>query len=71
MIGVWNRSHYEDVVIQRVHQWISDKVVKQRFVHINNFEKLLIESGTAILKFYLHISKEEQTSVTRSQTSGL
>ena len=60
MITVFNRSHYEDVIIQRVHHWVSDKIIKQRFDHINHFESLLLESGTAILKFYLHISKEEQ-----------
>lgn len=60
MICVFNRSHYEDVIIQRVHHWVSDKIIKQRYEHINNFEKLLKESGTAILKFYLHISREEQ-----------
>jgi PPK2 family polyphosphate:nucleotide phosphotransferase len=62
MIHIFNRSHYEDVLIQHVHDWIKDKVVRQRFVHINNFEKLLTESGTSVLKFYLHISKEEQLS---------
>ena len=60
MIHVFNRSHYEDVLIQRVHQWVNDKTIKQRFTHINNFEKLLSESGVIILKFYLHISKDEQ-----------
>lgn len=60
MITVFNRSHYEDVIIQRVHHWVNDKIIKQRFDHINHFENHLLESGTAILKFYLHISKEEQ-----------
>jgi PPK2 family polyphosphate:nucleotide phosphotransferase len=60
MMHVFNRSHYEDVVIQRVHAWVDEKTVKQRYRHINNFEALLIESGTVVLKFYLHISKEEQ-----------
>ena len=60
MIHIFNRSHYEDVLIQRVHEWIDEKTVKQRFEHINNFEKLLVESGTVVLKFYLHVSKEEQ-----------
>jgi len=60
MIQIFNRSHYEDVLIQRVHNWIDSKTVKQRFEQINNFEKLLEETGTTILKFYLHISKEEQ-----------
>lgn len=60
VIQIFNRSHYEDVLIQRVHKWIDEKTVKQRFDHINNFEKLLIESGVVVLKFYLHISPEEQ-----------
>jgi thymidylate kinase len=60
MIHIFNRSHYEDVLVQRVHQWVDEKTIKQRFEHINNFEKLLEESNTTVLKFYLHISKEEQ-----------
>jgi PPK2 family polyphosphate:nucleotide phosphotransferase len=60
MIHIFNRSHYEDVLIQRVHKWIGEKTVKERFEHINNFEKLLTQTGTVILKFYLHISKKEQ-----------
>jgi len=59
-IGIFNRSHYEDVLITRVHGWVSDKVVKQRFNQIKEFEELLHESGTTILKFFLHISKNEQ-----------
>ena len=60
MIHVFNRSHYEDVLIQRVHKWIDEKTVQQRFTHINNFEKLLTDTNTHILKFYLHVSPEEQ-----------
>jgi PPK2 family polyphosphate:nucleotide phosphotransferase len=60
MIGVFNRSHYEDVIIQDVHHWVSKKTISQRYDHINDFEKLLRESGTYVLKFYLHVSKEEQ-----------
>lgn len=59
-IGIFNRSHYEDVLITRVHGWVSDKVVKQRFNQIKEFEELLHESGTIVLKFFLHISKDEQ-----------
>ena len=59
-IGIFNRSHYEDVLITRVHGLVSDEVAEQRFAQINHFERLLHESGTAILKFFLHISKEEQ-----------
>lgn len=60
MTHVFNRSHYEDVIIQRVHKWVDETVIKQRFAHINNFERLLNETGTVILKFYLHISEVEQ-----------
>jgi PPK2 family polyphosphate:nucleotide phosphotransferase len=59
-IGIFNRSHYEDVLITRVHGWISEKICKRRLSHINEFEELLAENGTVILKFFLHISKEEQ-----------
>lgn len=60
MVHIFNRSHYEDVLIQRVHHWVDEKTIKNRFEHINNFEKLLNDTGTVVLKFYLHISKEEQ-----------
>ena len=60
MLHIFNRSHYEDVLIQRVHKWVDEKTIRQRFTHINNFEKLLTENGTVMLKFYLHVSKEEQ-----------
>ena len=56
-ISIFNRSHYGDVLITRVHGWVSD--VRQRFEQINAFEKLIQEGGTAILKFFLHISKKE------------
>lgn len=59
-IGIFNRSHYEDVLITRVHGWVSDAIVKQRFNQIKEFEELLYENGTVILKFFLHISKAEQ-----------
>jgi PPK2 family polyphosphate:nucleotide phosphotransferase len=60
MIGIFNRSHYEDVLIVRVHNLVPASVWQTRYDHINNFERLLIDSGVTILKFYLHISKEEQ-----------
>ena len=59
-IGIFNRSHYEDVLITRVHDWITDEEAKQRLRQINEFEKMLTNNGTRILKFFLHISKEEQ-----------
>jgi len=60
MIQIFNRSHYEDVLITRVHEWIDDKTAKKRFEQINAFEQTLQERGTHVLKFYLHISREEQ-----------
>jgi len=59
-ITVFNRSHYEDVLITRVHGMIDEKTCQQHYDDINNFEQLLRRSGTRILKFFLHISKEEQ-----------
>lgn len=60
MIGIWNRSHYEDVLVVRVHKLVEKEVWKRRYDEINRFEKNLSDSGTTILKFMLHISKEEQ-----------
>ena len=60
MINIFNRSHYEDVLVPRVENWINLNETKKRFTHINNFEDLLQDSGTTILKFYLHISPAEQ-----------
>lgn len=59
-IGIFNRSHYEDVLIARVNGLVPTEVWEARYDHINNFERLLTDNGTRILKFYLHISKEEQ-----------
>jgi polyphosphate kinase 2 (PPK2 family) len=61
MIAVFNRSHYEDVLITRVHKWCDDATSKKRFKAINDFEKLLENhNSTSIFKFYLHISRDEQ-----------
>ncbi len=61
MMRVFNRSHYEDVLITRVHNWCSDSLALQRFKAINDFEQLLARlNNTVILKCYLHISPEEQ-----------
>ena len=57
---VFNRSHYEDVLITRVEGWIDDRTAKRRFRQINDFEAMLVEEGTIVLKFFLHISKDEQ-----------
>ncbi|MEP7155780.1 MAG: PPK2 family polyphosphate kinase [Betaproteobacteria bacterium] len=57
---VFNRSHYEDVLITRVEGWIDDRTAKRRFRQINDFETMLVEEGTIVIKFFLHISKDEQ-----------
>lgn len=57
---IFNRSHYEDVLVPRVNGWITPKQTRQRYAHINDFERLLTETGTVILKFMLHISFKEQ-----------
>lgn len=59
-IVIFNRSHYEDVLVARVHKLVPKSVWKDRYEHINCFEKALIDSGTQILKFFLHISQDEQ-----------
>lgn len=59
-IVIFNRSHYEDVLIVKVHDWIDDAECKRRYAQINAFEKLLTDTGTVIIKCFLHISKEEQ-----------
>jgi len=61
VIQIFNRSHYEDILITRVHGWCDDETAKKRMKAINDFENLLEEhNNTHILKFYLHISPEEQ-----------
>jgi len=59
-IVIFNRSHYEDVLITRVNGWIHADTCEERYRAINAFEQLLANNGTTILKFYLHISKDEQ-----------
>ena len=59
-IVIFNRSHYEDVLVVRVHNLAPKEVWARRYAHINEFERMLAEEGTIILKFYLHISKDEQ-----------
>jgi PPK2 family polyphosphate:nucleotide phosphotransferase len=60
MIGVFNRSHYEDVLIVRVHELVPPKVWKRRYRQINDFERLLASNDTIVCKFFLHISRKEQ-----------
>ncbi|HOU45127.1 MAG TPA: polyphosphate kinase 2 family protein [Anaerolineaceae bacterium] len=59
-IVIFNRSHYEDVLVVRVHGLVSEKTWKKRYDHINEFERLMANEGTTILKFFLHIDKDEQ-----------
>jgi PPK2 family polyphosphate:nucleotide phosphotransferase len=59
-VAIFNRSHYEDVLVVRVHKLVPDAVWSRRYDQINEFEKELVDNNTHILKFYLHISKEEQ-----------
>jgi PPK2 family polyphosphate:nucleotide phosphotransferase len=59
-LGIFNRSHYEDVLIARVHGLVEPAVWKRRYDEINDFEKMLTENGVCILKFFLHMSNEEQ-----------
>jgi PPK2 family polyphosphate:nucleotide phosphotransferase len=60
MIGIFNRSHYESVLVERVRDLVPKAVWKKRYDHINDFERMLVDEGTTILKFFLHISKDEQ-----------
>ncbi len=59
-LGVFNRSHYEDVLVARVRRIVPEEVWRARYAHINAFERLLADSGTILVKCYLHISKAEQ-----------
>jgi len=60
IIGIFNRSHYEDVLVTRVNRIIPKSVWERRYGEINDFERMLAASGVAILKFFLHISRAEQ-----------
>ncbi len=60
MIGIFNRSHYESVLVERVKSLVPEKLWRGRYEHINNFERNLADDSTVILKFFLHISYEEQ-----------
>jgi len=59
-VMIFNRSHYEDVLVPVVNGWITPKQTKQRYAQINDFERMLTETGTIVAKFMLHISKDEQ-----------
>ena len=69
MIKIFNRSHYEDILITRVHRWCDDATAQKRIKAINDFEQLLTEhNNTKILKFYLHISPQEQQERLKERT---
>jgi PPK2 family polyphosphate:nucleotide phosphotransferase len=59
-IGVFNRSHYEDVLVVRVKKLVPSRTWRRRYDHIRRFERLLVDEGTAVVKVFLHVSKEEQ-----------
>ncbi len=59
-LTIFNRSHYEDVLVVRVHEFVPERVWRRRFAQIRDFERMLAEEGTTIVKFFLHISQEEQ-----------
>jgi PPK2 family polyphosphate:nucleotide phosphotransferase len=60
VIGVFNRSHYEDVLVVRVHNLVPEALWRRRYQHVNEFERILADHGVTILKFMLHVSREEQ-----------
>ncbi len=59
-IGVWNRSHYEDILVPRVKELVDEETWRRRYNHIRDFERLLVDEGTRVAKFYLHVSHEVQ-----------
>jgi PPK2 family polyphosphate:nucleotide phosphotransferase len=67
MMTIFNRSHYEDVLVVRVHALVPEETWSRRYEHINNFEKMLVDEGTTILKFFLHIDMDEQKSRLQSR----
>ncbi|HEY6374635.1 MAG TPA: polyphosphate kinase 2 family protein [Edaphobacter sp.] len=67
MIQIFNRSHYEDVLVPRVHKLISSKTIRRRLEDINEFEAMLFDNDVITLKFFLHISREEQTARLKSR----
>lgn len=60
MIHIFNRSHYEDILVPKVEGYLPNEVIEERFEMMNDFERMLTKNGTTILKFYLHLSKERQ-----------
>ena len=70
-IALFNRSHYEDILVPSVHGTMSSELLDKRFEHIRAFENLLLDSGVIVLKFFLHISREEQESRLRARETNL
>jgi len=68
-IGIFNRSHYGDVLVVRIHNLVPEEIWSKRYQQINDFERMLVESGTVVLKFFLHISKDEQKARLESRIS--
>lgn len=69
-IGIFNRSHYEDVLVVKVKNYAAPEAIERRYDEINQFEKLLVHNGTTIIKFMLHISKEEQAQRLRERVAA-
>ncbi len=67
MVAIFNRSHYEDVLVVRVKHLVPEEVWRKRFDHINDFERLLTDNGVTIVKFFMHISKNEQAKRLRER----
>ena len=70
MIQIFNRSHYEDILVPTVEKLADAKTIEQRYHDINNFETMLHNNGTTVLKFYLHISREEQLERLKERQSN-
>lgn len=60
MVGIFNRSQYEDVIVPRVHGTVAKPIINSRYEQINDFERMLVQNNTIVLKFFLHISRAEQ-----------
>jgi PPK2 family polyphosphate:nucleotide phosphotransferase len=70
-IGIFNRSHYEDVLVVRVHELVPKATWRKRYRQINDFERLLVETNTIVLKFFLHISRAEQEERLREREQDI
>jgi len=70
-IEIFNRSHYEDILVPTVHKLLPMDAIKKRYDHINDFERMLEDNGTKIIKFYLHTSKEEQNKRFKERATNI